>query len=314
MRRRRALLPVRRALSRLALVDDERTNRTRELQALEAALTERLEAVVSRDVRRLLRENAAILRLLSQPAGASDDAPAQATQPVSRDAVFREVERGSREEVKAKLAPYVPRFDGHQPVVDLGCGSGEFLELARDAGLTAYGVEIDAEAVSHCRELGLDAREEDLFSHLASVAEGTLGGVFSAQVVEHLAPATIPDLMTHVARVLAPGGVAVVETPNPATFATHVHSFWRDPTHIRPVPEAALSFAARSSGLVVEEVVYSSPLPDEERLKPLPGVLADPEAQALAQAFNSAVDRLNQVLFGFQDYAVVLTKPAATDR
>jgi SAM-dependent methyltransferase len=314
MRRKRALLSLRRALSRLALVEDERTNRTRELLALEAALTERLEAVVERDVRRLLRENAAILRLLRQPAEASDGAPAQVTEPISRDAVFREVERGSREEVMAKLAPYVPRFRGHQPVVDLGCGSGEFLELARDAGLAAYGVEIDAEAVSHCLELGLDAREEDLFSHLASVAEGTLGGVFISQVVEHLAPATIPDLMTHVSRVLAPGGVAIVETPNPATFATHVHSFWRDPTHIRPVPEAALSFAARSAGLVVEEAVYSSPLPDEERLKPLSGALADPEVRTVAEAFNAVVDRLNQVLFGFQDYALVLSKPAATDR
>jgi SAM-dependent methyltransferase len=314
MRRKRALLSLRRMLSRLALVDDERTNRSRELLALEAALTERLEVVVDRDVRRLLRENAAILRLLSQPAGAPDAAPAQVTQPVSRDAVFREVERGSREEVMAKLAPYVPRFVGHQPVVDLGCGSGEFLELARNAGLAAYGVEIDAEAVSHCREMGLDAREEDLFSHLASVAEGTLGGVFISQVVEHLAPATIPDLMTHVARALAQDGVAVVETPNPATFATHVHSFWRDPTHIRPVPQAALSFAARSAGLVVEEVVYSSPLPDEERLQPIPGVLADPEAQAVAEAFNAALHRLNEVLFGFQDYALVLSKPAATER
>jgi O-antigen chain-terminating methyltransferase len=314
MRRKRALLPLRRVLSRLVLVDDERANRARELQALEAALTERLEAMVDRDVRRLLRENAAILRLLSQPAGASDAGPVRVTQPVSRDAVFREVERGSREEVMAKLSPYVPRFHGLEPVVDLGCGAGEFLQLARDVGITAYGVEIDGEAVSQCRELGLDAREEDLFSHLASATEGTLGGVFMSQVVEHLAPATIPDLMTHVARVLAPGGVAVVETPNPATFATHVHSFWRDPTHIRPVPEAALSFAARSAGLVVEEVLYSSPLPDEERLKHLPGVLADPEVQAVADAFNAAVDRLNQVLFGFQDYALVLSKPAATDR
>lgn len=311
--RKRALLPLRRVLSRLALVDDERADRTRELMALEAALTERLETLAARDVRRLLRENAAILRLLNQP-GSPEDGAAPVTRPVSRDAVFREVERGSREEVMAKLAAYLPQFEGHQPVIDLGCGRGEFLELARTAGLSAYGVEIDSEAVSECRELGLDAREEDLFSHLAAAPGGSLGGVFSSQVVEHLDPATIPELMALVARVLAPGGVAVIETPNPATFATHVHSFWRDPTHTRPVPEAALSFAARSAGLVVQEVVYSSPVPEEERLKPLPRSSGDPEVRAVADAFNATVDRLNQVLFGYQDYALVLSKPAATDR
>ncbi|TMK96725.1 MAG: class I SAM-dependent methyltransferase [Actinobacteria bacterium] len=307
----RPLLAARRLLARLALVEDERANRARELSALESKITAGPDSPVGRladQVKRVSRENAAILRLLED--GSSSQVPT-GPAPVSRKAVFSEVERGSRQDVMAKLRPYLGRFRGHEPIVDLGCGRGEFLELARSEGLAAYGVDNDPQVVARCRELGLEAREEDLIEHLSSLEEGLLGGAFSAQVVEHLPPETLPILMHRVARVLAPGGVVVIETPNPSTFATHVQSFWRDPTHTRPVPEDALGFAARTAGLVVEDVLYSSPLPDEERLQSLRSSVADHDVRALVEAFNTLVDRLNQVLFGYQDYALVARKPKA---
>ena len=209
-----------------------------------------------------------------------------------------------------KLEHYMPFFRDASPIVDLGCGRGEFLELAGRARLEAHGVDSDPDSVRRCRDIDLDAREENLFDHLAGLEPGSVGGVFCSQVVEHLPPETIPVLLEQIARVLRPGGVAVLETPNPASFATHVQSFWRDPTHIRPVPDVALAYAARTAGLVVESTIYSSVPPDAERLKPLAARPAGRDARELVRGVNGLVHQLNALLYGPQDYALVVSKPS----
>jgi O-antigen chain-terminating methyltransferase len=209
----------------------------------------------------------------------------------------------------AKLEHYLPFFRGASPIVDLGCGRGEFLELAGRHGLEAHGVDTDADSVRRCRDIDLDAREENLFEHLAGLEPESVGGVFCSQVVEHLPPESISGLLEEIARVLRPGGVALIETPNPASFATHVHSFWRDPTHIRPVPDVALAFAARTAGLVVSSTIYSAQPPEDERLKPIAARPRGRETRDVVRAINALVNQLNTLLYGPQDYALVLTKP-----
>jgi SAM-dependent methyltransferase len=332
---RRALRPIRRFLARFSLVYEESERALEEIRREHAALTARLVPEVDRlrgETRRIQRENAAVVRLIAGARGsegipgevledgakADSEGPSSAATPavlvladapgVNRRGFFAEIERGSREEVIGKVEGYAPLFD-RGPVLDLGCGRGEFLEVAARRGLPAYGVDTDPDAVAVCVELGLDARQEDLLDHLRSVTPVSLGGVFCSQVVEHLPPEVLPDLMEEVARALAPGGVAVIETPNPASFATHVHSFWRDPTHVRPVPDVALAFAARTAGLVVETTVYSSLPPAQDRLQPAVVKYKDPALGELVRAFNAMADRLNDLLYGYQDYALVLRKP-----
>jgi O-antigen chain-terminating methyltransferase len=288
---------MRRFLARFALVDEERTRTRQEMQRLRD------------DLDRVHRENAAILRLVARPGRESTTLP-PAPPGLSHDGLFTEVERGSRAEVMSKLQQYMPFFRDASPVVDLGCGRGEFLELAGRHGLAVHGVDTDPESVRRCRDIDLDAREENLFDHIAGMESESVGGVFCSQVVEHLPPETIPVLLEQIARVLRPGGVAVLETPNPASFATHVQSFWRDPTHIRPVPHAALAFAARSAGLVVGSTIYSSLPPDAERLKPLAARPAGREARDLVRGVNGLVHQLNALLYGPQDYALVVSKPS----
>jgi O-antigen chain-terminating methyltransferase len=304
----------RRFLARLALVDQERDRRVEETRKTIDDFEARLDVErLTQSVRRIQEENAALLRLLSGPKQepeAGRHASAEEAGTVSRHALFSEVERGSRAEILAKLGPYMRYFGDRGPVVDLGSGRGEFLELAKTRGLEAYGVDSDQESIAACLTLGLDARQEDLFEHLKGLADASLAGVFCSQVVEHLPPELIPVLMDEVYRVLVPGGAAVFETPNPATFATHVQSFWRDPTHTRPVPEPALSFAARTAGLVVEDVVFASRVPDEERLKPLRTNASSPEVRAMAGQLNEIVERLNDLLYGYQDYALVVRRPS----
>ena len=314
--------PVRRMIARFALVEEERDRTGREIKAAEDRLRHELHPVIDRlpeELRRTQQDHAALLRLLAGPAD-EQQAVARATgrtsaRGVSVHGLFSEIERGSRAEVIEKIGKYVDCFPDVGPIADLGCGRGEFLQVVRERGLRAYGVEVDAESARACRALGLDVREQDLFEHLQGLPEATLGGVFCSQVVEHLPPDVIPTLMRHVERALVPGGMAVFETPNPATFATHVHSFWRDPTHVRPVPEPALSFAARTAGLLVEDIIYTSPVPDQDRLASVRADSRNQEIRVLAEALNAMVERLNDLLYGYQDYALVLRKtPFPGDR
>jgi O-antigen chain-terminating methyltransferase len=308
-------MPFRRFLARFVLVDQERDRRIEQTRGAIDELEARLDIQrLTQTVQRIQQENAALLRLLSgpkeEPGAVARASASGGRDSVSRLELFGEVERGSRADVIEKLGRYMAAFDGVGRVCDLGCGRGEFLELAKASGLEAYGVDSDQGSIATCLALGLDARREDLFEHLESLPGSSLGGVFCSQVVEHLPPDLIPALMQEVHRALAPGGVGVFETPNPATFATHVHSFWRDPTHVRPVPEPALSFAARTAGLVVEDVLFTSRVVYQKRLAPVRTDSGDDEVRAMTEQINVIVERLNDLLYGYQDYALIVRKPA----
>jgi O-antigen chain-terminating methyltransferase len=311
----RKLMGLRRRLARFVLVDEERDRRRDDVSGAEHQAAENLEremATLHVELDRIKRENSAILRLIGDRDGPGEpgaDADGSGAPGLTARAFFAEVERGSREEVMARLRVYLDDVRGHEPVLDLGCGRGEFLQVAREAGIGAYGVDLDVEATAACRASGLDARDGDLFDHLAGLPEGELGAVFSAQVVEHLPAERLGELFRLIARALRTGGVIIVETPNPGTFATLIQSFWRDPTHVRPVPPPALGLAARSAGLVVQEVRYLSRPPEEERLQPIRSTPPDPDLREVVDSFNQMAGRLNEFLYGYQDYALVATKP-----
>lgn len=172
---------------------------------------------------------------------------------------FAESFRGPEEDIRDRQRHYVLRFAGSEPVLDLGCGRGEFLEAARDAGLAASGIDQSEECVTLCRAKGLHAEKADLFAYLDALADQSLGGIYCAQVVEHIDPHRLPDLIVLIAKKLRSGALAVIETPNPeclAIFATH---FYIDPTHTRPVPPRLLGFYMEEAGLGRLEVERLSP-------------------------------------------------------
>jgi SAM-dependent methyltransferase len=294
----------------------------RRLEAADARLATQLEQLQTSTGRqladlgnlgaRLRTENAAILRLIGHEdkiIAGEPERPANSL-PIAHMTLFSEVERGSSEVLLQKLKQYVDYFaDSDGPVIDIGCGKGDFLQLMKDVDKQAYGVDLDDDAVKTANDRGLDARLEDLFGHLKSLADDSLGGAFSSQVVEHLPADTIAPLYEELYRVVKPGGRVIIETPNPATFATHVQSFWRDPTHIRPVPQPALDFAARSAGFVNEQTVFTSPSPDSERLARIEIEPKDPLMAEFVRRFNANAERLDDLLFGYQDFALVVRKP-----
>lgn len=156
-------------------------------------------------------------------------------------AVFEDFFRGPAERVVESQRPYVSLVSEHEPVLDIGCGRGEFLALLAREGIAASGVDADVGMVERCRKAGLDVVNDDINHHLASIQDGSLGAIFSAQVIEHLPYRDLGRLLELALQKLRPGGVFIAETVNPHRIAS-LKTFWVDPTHQHPIfPEAALA-------------------------------------------------------------------------
>ena len=235
---------------------------------------------------RLIRQRAGTAAGTS-PSGAQPPEHAVSEIPGLDYARFAEQFRGSEEYVRKGLAFYTPFFAGLGPVLDIGCGRGEFLELMRKNGAEAIGIDLAEESVALCRAKGLNAELADLFPYLAAQPEAAFDGIFSSQVVEHIEAARLPEMIRLCASRLRPGGVLAIETPNPeclAIFATH---FYLDPTHVRPVPHPLLGFYMQEAGLTGIEVHPLSPAIDSL-----------PEVGELPEGFRRR-------FFGGLDYAIV---------
>jgi len=204
---------------------------------------------------------------------------------------FAEQFRGSEDRIREQQKRYAGRFAGASGVIlDIGCGRGEFLEAAKAAGLAARGIDQNQESVALCRSKGLEVEQSDMFEYLESVPDGSLGGAYCAQVVEHLPPAGVPRLVRLLAQKLRLGALVAIETPNPeclAIFATH---FYLDPTHTRPIPAPLLRFYLEEAGFGSVEIENLTPAVDSM-----------PALDALPPAFRDA-------FFGGLDYAILARK------
>jgi O-antigen chain-terminating methyltransferase len=217
-------------------------------------------------------------------------------------AAFENRFRGSAEEIRGRLASYASLFEGLAPVVDLGCGRGEFLETLREKGIAARGVEGNVHLARECRLKGLDVTRGDLLAFLRAEPDGALGGVFAAQVAEHLPPAVLHEALREAHRVLWPGGLLVLETVNPRSVTGFLEVYNRDLTHERPLHPETLSFLAAACGFTDVRVEMRSPVDPAARLQAVPGDGLPPRA---ALALNENVDRLNALLYGPQEYALL---------
>ncbi len=157
------------------------------------------------------------------------------------------------EHARDGLLHYVPMFPAG-PVLELACGRGEMLELLRDAGVEARGVDLDDGMVEEARAAGHTVALGDALTHLRGLPDASLMGVFSAHFVEHLEPDVLEQVVAESARVLAPGGVFVAATPNTGCVSVMGYDFWRDPTHVRPYEPRLLAFYCAKAGLEVDEL------------------------------------------------------------
>lgn len=214
------------------------------------------------------------------------------------DGFYRALEdryRGPRELVGERLRVYLPfvvPLLRHYPALDswdLGCGRGEWLELLSRLGFRAQGVDLDDGMLAPCRELGLRVENADALAAVQRLPAESVAVVSAFHVVEHLRFDEVRLLIDEGLRVLAPGGLLILETPNPENLAVGAHRFYVDPSHDRPIPPELLSFAAEFAGF--------------QRVK----VLRLQEAEGLRH--DGAVVGLEDVLGGVSpDYAVVARK------
>jgi O-antigen chain-terminating methyltransferase len=220
---------------------------------------------------------------------------------------FENRHRGTREEILARQRVHLDDLRaGGDPVVDLGCGRGEFLELLAEAGMEGEGVDSNPAMVEECASRGFRATRADALSYLGEREKGSLGGVFSAQLIEHLPFASVADLVSRAHRALRPGGVLVIETLNPACLSVFSGAFYLDPTHIRPLHPEAMRFLFESLGFRDVRVRFLSPVPEEAKLRSIDFFhRLERFEDAFLDVLNDNIARLNELLYGYQEYAVI---------
>jgi SAM-dependent methyltransferase len=234
------------------------------------------------------------------------------------DALYRGFEdrfRGSIDEVRAKQRIYVPMFTGAPAggvVLDIGCGRGEFLTLLKDAGVAARGVDNNPAMIAEARARGLDVVEGDALAYLETLPDASLGGAIASQLVEHLPPASLVQLLLAVFNKLRPGAPIVVETINAACWLAFFSSYLRDFTHVWPVHPETLQYLMQATGFSRVEIKYTEQAPDAVRMRVVdPASLTGLDAQAtravkaLADAYNANASILNSLLFAYMDYSVI---------
>ncbi|MET0554696.1 MAG: class I SAM-dependent methyltransferase, partial [Vicinamibacteria bacterium] len=278
----------------LEAFDRRQESLARRLEGL-LALRDRVEAVSEtvRAVEGTLRSAAPAPAVAAAAVRAADDAAYVA---------FENRFRGSRDLIRERLSSYVDLFRGASPVADLGCGRGEFLELLREADIEGVGAETNAQAAGECRRRGLAVEEVSLLAFLRARGPASLGGVFAAQVVEHLPPSVLQAALAEAHRTLRPGGLLVLETVNVRSVLAFLEVYNRDLTHEKPLHPDTLAFLAAAAGFSDVRVDMRSSVDASTHLQAVPTEGLPPLA---AEALNENVARLNALLYGPQEYALV---------
>lgn len=249
-------------------------------------------AAVERDANALRRALPVETVAMSPPA-------ADVSIPEGFYVAFEDRFRGTREDIKGRLSVYLPLVaaaaagGADAPILDVGCGRGEWLELLRDHALAASGVDTNDVAVAGCRARGLPVESGDGVEHLRARASGSLGAVTAIHVIEHLPFERVLALFDESKRVLRSGGVAIFETPNPENLVVGACNFYYDPTHERPLPPEPLRFILESRGFDRVEIM---------RLHP------DDAAPALDARPDALASAIRERLFGPRDYALIAYK------
>jgi SAM-dependent methyltransferase len=252
--------------------------------------------------RRIAELEERVLRLERARRPAARPEPAAAVDGAAVDYfTFEARMRGSTTEIRDRQRPYVELFRDAAPVLDVGCGRGEFLSLLRDAGIDARGVELDSDMAAFARGEGLDVVDGDALAYLERLPDGELGGIFSAQLVEHLMPGALLRLLELASVKLRPGGVFVAETINPLSPLS-LRTYFADLSHVQPVVPETLAILARQAGLAVDEIRFLHEPDDRLRAVELP----DPDAH---RALAHNVRLLNEHVFAALDYALLARRP-----
>ena len=161
---------------------------------------------------------------------------------------FEDKHRGSRELIKSRLEIYLPFIEKIKEIqpkpktIDLGCGRGEWLELLSENDCEAQGIDLDEGMLQACTQRGFNVKRQDAIEALRNLDDASISVVSGFHIVEHLPFEVLQTLVQESLRVLKPGGILIMETPNPENIKVATENFYLDPTHIKPIPSALLTF------------------------------------------------------------------------
>jgi O-antigen chain-terminating methyltransferase len=229
---------------------------------------------------------------------AADGSMPELERDASLDSLFVLLEerfRGERNELKERFEFYLPylKCDGiTENILDVGCGRGEWLELLKETGLSAEGVDSNNLMVAECQAAGIDATHANVFDHFRQVPDKSLNAITGFHIIEHLEFPQLVDFVDQSIRALRPGGLLMLETPNPESVIVATRTFFLDPTHVKPLPAELIRFLLEARGLANIEIVALHPLLEAR-------VTGDTELAA----------RVNDLFYGPMDYGIIARRP-----
>ena len=257
--------------------------------------------------------------------GATADRPAAFSAPLDSLTYvgFEDRFRGSQEDIRTRVEDYLPILASASDVLDVGCGRGELLDLLRQHGVTARGVDTNDAMVQLCRARGLDVERDEALRFLERQPDGSLGGLVAIQVVEHFQPAYLLRFLETAHHKMRRGAPLVLETINPACWMAFFECYIRDITHRQALHPDTLRYLVQTSGFTNVDVQFRSPVSEGDRLERISSAAEvrlkpdatdegasaraadDPRIAKLVAAVNAHADTLNARLFSSMDYAVI---------
>ena len=212
--------------------------------------------------------------------------------------------RGSEEEIRQRQQDYLKYMKNDGPVLDIGCGRGELLELLLHNGFESMGVDSNKLMVDYCISKGLKATQAEGISYLSNLKDESLGGLTAFHFIEHLDSNSLCSFLITALRKIKDGGILILETPNPLGSYTLSRSFYLDFSHLRPVHPNALKLLLESIGFTVVKLMYLSPWEDAIKLTPIISKAGDRVVEIVKENF----DKLNEIIFSPRDYSIIAKK------
>lgn len=203
--------------------------------------------------------------------------------------------RGTPEQIKDAVKVYLPVLRAAEitaDILDVGCGRGEWLEVLRENGFQARGIDTNRVVLQRCKDLSLDVEESEALTYLASLPDASLNAVTAFHFAEHLPLDALVRFLDETGRTLKPGGLLILETPNPENLIVGSCNFYLDPTHKNPIPIPTLKLLVEARGFRCQDVMKLHPV-----------------ASATIEVKDQLTSHINHYLYGPMNYAVVARKP-----
>ncbi|HYV10870.1 MAG TPA: methyltransferase domain-containing protein [Pyrinomonadaceae bacterium] len=208
---------------------------------------------------------------------------------------LEDVLRGTPEQIKEEVKVYLPVLQKagiNADILDIACGRGEWLQVLREEGFQARGIDTNRILVQQCKELSLNVEEREALEYLGSLSDGSLNAITAFHFAEHLPLETLVRFLDEAGRTLKPGGLIILETPNPENLLVGSCNFYLDPTHKNPIPIPTMKLLVEARGFRCEEVLKLHAV-----------------SSTKIEVKDQLTSHLNHFLYGPMNYAVIARKP-----